>query len=93
MTGALRYDDVTYRYPDASTPALVDIDVTIEHGAFALAIGPTGAGKSTLLRAANGLVPHFSGGAFTGQHAGGPPASGWWTFRRRRRPAAPPGRR
>ena len=66
MTQALRYDRVTYRFPDASARALVDVDVAIEHGAFALAIGPTGAGKSTLLRAANGLVPHFSGGSFSG---------------------------
>jgi len=66
MTDALRYAGVTYSYPDAPSPALVEVDATIEHGAFALAIGPTGAGKSTLLRAANGLVPHFSGGAFAG---------------------------
>jgi energy-coupling factor transport system ATP-binding protein len=32
-----------------------------------MATGRTGAGKSTLLRAANGLVPHFSGGSFAGR--------------------------
>ena len=63
---ALRYERVSYTYPDATRPALDVVDVGIEHGTFALAIGPTGAGKSTLLRAANGLVPHFSGGAFSG---------------------------
>ena len=29
--------------------------------------GATGAGKSTFLRAANGLVPHFTGGRFSGR--------------------------
>ena len=66
MTHALRFEGVTYSYPDAERPALDGVDVAIDHGTFALAIGPTGAGKSTLLRAANGLVPHFSGGSFTG---------------------------
>ena len=61
MTEALRYDDVTFTYPDASIPAIAGVDVSIPEGAFVLAIGPTGAGKSTFLRAANGLVPHFTG--------------------------------
>ena len=38
----------------------------IDEGSFALAVGPTGSGKSTLLRAANGLVPQFTGGTFAG---------------------------
>jgi energy-coupling factor transporter ATP-binding protein EcfA2 len=63
---ALRYHEVSYTYPGATRPALDAVDAGVDHGAFALAIGPTGAGKSTLLRAANGLVPHFSGGAFSG---------------------------
>jgi energy-coupling factor transport system ATP-binding protein len=66
MTSALRFDGVTFRYPDADPPALVDVDVEVPEGAFALVVGPTGAGKSTLLRAANGLVPHFTGGTFAG---------------------------
>ena len=64
---ALRYDMVSFRYPDARVPALDGVDVTIDEGTFALAAGPTGAGKSTFLRAANGLVPHFTGGTFTGR--------------------------
>jgi energy-coupling factor transport system ATP-binding protein len=64
---ALRYEAVTFTYPEADRPALVDADATIEEGTFALAIGPTGAGKSTFLRAANGLVPQFTGGTFAGR--------------------------
>jgi energy-coupling factor transport system ATP-binding protein len=68
MTGpALRYEGVGFTYPHARARAIDDVDVTIDEGVFALVLGPTGAGKSTLLRAANGLVPHFTGGSFTGR--------------------------
>jgi energy-coupling factor transport system ATP-binding protein len=67
MTESLRYEAVTFTYPDGTRPALERVDVTVPDGAFALAIGPTGAGKSTFLRAANGLVPHFTGGVFHGR--------------------------
>jgi len=67
MTEALRFDDVTFRYPDVAVPALDGVDVAVPEGSFALAVGPTGSGKSTLLRAANGLVPQFTGGTFRGR--------------------------
>lgn len=63
---ALRFADVSFTYPDGARRALANIDLVIEEGTFALALGPTGAGKSTFLRAANGLVPHFTGGRFEG---------------------------
>jgi energy-coupling factor transport system ATP-binding protein len=66
MSAALTYREVTFAYPGRAEPALVDVSVDVPEGAFVLAVGETGAGKSTLLRAANGLVPHFSGGRFTG---------------------------
>ncbi|MFN8233986.1 MAG: ABC transporter ATP-binding protein [Actinomycetota bacterium] len=73
---ALRYEAVTFTYPEAERPALADADAAIDEGTFALAIGPTGAGKSTFLRAANGLVPQFTGGTFAGRVlAGGREAS------------------
>ena len=59
MNRALRYERVTFHYPDEPRPALDEVDLEIAEGAFALTAGATGAGKSTLLRAANGLVPHF----------------------------------
>jgi energy-coupling factor transport system ATP-binding protein len=67
VTEALRVDAVSFRYPDAARPALVEVTLEIDDGTFALAVGPTGAGKSTFLRITNGLVPHFSGGAFAGR--------------------------
>ena len=67
MSDALRFDDVTFTYPEGSRPAIDSVDLVIDEGSFALAVGPTGSGKSTLLRAANGLVPQFTGGTFAGR--------------------------
>lgn len=60
-------DDVTFRYPAAREFALHEASGHVPAGAFALIVGRSGSGKSTLLRCLNGLVPHFSGGAFGGQ--------------------------
>jgi energy-coupling factor transporter ATP-binding protein EcfA2 len=64
MTG-LHYRGVGFAYPD-SAPALTGVDLDVTAGDVVLVAGPSGSGKSTLLRAANGLVPHSSGGRFTG---------------------------
>jgi energy-coupling factor transport system ATP-binding protein len=64
---AVRVEGVSFTYPDGDRPALHDATVGIDEGTFALAIGSTGAGKSTFLRAVNGLVPHFTGGSFSGR--------------------------
>jgi energy-coupling factor transporter ATP-binding protein EcfA2 len=61
------FDHVTFTYPEAAAPALSDVSLGIEAGQFTLVIGPSGSGKSTLLRCINGLVPHFSGGKFSGR--------------------------
>lgn len=58
--------EVTYTYPEARAPALVDVTVEIAPGELVVLAGASGSGKSTLLRAANGLVPHFHGGDFAG---------------------------
>src|SRR4051812_22099102 len=57
---------LTYSYPEASSPALVDVTLDIEPGSFTVVAGESGGGKSTLLRAACGLVPHFHGGDVSG---------------------------
>lgn len=64
--GSLRFDAVSYRYGDADLDALHAIDLEIHAGEFVVVAGPSGSGKSTLLRAANGIVPHLTGGSFRG---------------------------
>jgi len=42
------FKDVTFRYPDASSAALVNLNFTIEPGSQTALMGPSGAGKSTI---------------------------------------------
>lgn len=63
----IRFEHVSYTYPGADRPALNDISLYLPDGELALLVGSSGAGKSTLLRCINGLVPHFSGGTFSGR--------------------------
>ncbi|UCH32962.1 MAG: ABC transporter ATP-binding protein [Armatimonadota bacterium] len=63
---ALELRGVTFTYRDADRPALRDANLTIGAGEFVIVMGEGGAGKSTLCRCANGLIPHFQKGEFTG---------------------------
>ena len=63
----LEFDRVTYSYPDAPRPAVLDLTLSVEAGELVVLAGASGSGKSTLLRAASGLVPHFHGGSFAGR--------------------------
>jgi energy-coupling factor transport system ATP-binding protein len=58
---------LSYRFPEASRPALAEVNTSVEPGQVILLRGPSGSGKSTLLRCFNGLVPHSSGGDFQGR--------------------------
>jgi energy-coupling factor transporter ATP-binding protein EcfA2 len=62
----IRFDRVSFRYPNATAYTLRDVDLAVPEGELCLVVGRTGSGKSTLLRAVNGLVPHFTGGTLTG---------------------------
>jgi energy-coupling factor transport system ATP-binding protein len=66
VASALAIEGLTYAYPEASSPALRDVSLTLDRGDFALLAGRSACGKSTLLRAACGLVPHFHGGEVDG---------------------------
>lgn len=46
--GQVQLDDVSFRYPDASTDALANLDLVIPPGATVGVVGATGSGKSTL---------------------------------------------
>ena len=66
VTEAVSFEKVAYTYPSATKPVFSEVTFSVPEGAFVLVTGATGTGKSTLLRAMNGLVPHFTGGAFSG---------------------------
>jgi energy-coupling factor transport system ATP-binding protein len=63
----IRFDHVTITYPEASAPALQDLQLEVDEGELCVVVGATGSGKSTLLGAVNGLVPHFTGGHLAGE--------------------------
>ncbi|MFD9910442.1 ABC transporter ATP-binding protein [Streptomyces sp. NPDC059063] len=63
----IRFDHVTFTYPDTGAPALRDVTLHVGEGELCLVTGRTGVGKSTLLGAVNGLVPHFTGGHLQGR--------------------------
>lgn len=48
IAGDLRFDHVTYHYPDSATPAVDDVSITVPAGSTLALIGSTGSGKSTL---------------------------------------------
>ena len=52
---------LAYRYPDAATPAVLDLSLRISAGATTAVLGPNGSGKSTLLRLLLGVVPPSAG--------------------------------
>ena len=53
--GLVEFINVSFRYPDADTEILVDINFTAEPGKTTAIIGSTGSGKSTIVN----LIPRF----------------------------------
>lgn len=55
VKGVVRFENVSFKYPDADENALEGIDFTANPGETTAIIGSTGCGKSTLIR----LIPRF----------------------------------
>jgi ATP-binding cassette subfamily B protein len=64
VTGALRFHNVTFCYPDADEPVLRGVDLDVKPGETMAIVGVTGSGKTTL----SSLVPRLydvTGGRIT----------------------------
>lgn len=61
LSDALTIRDLTFQYPDAESPVLVDIDLTIPAGSSLALVGRSGSGKSTLVDLVLGLQRPTSG--------------------------------
>jgi energy-coupling factor transporter ATP-binding protein EcfA2 len=60
-------EQVSFRYPGADLPVLIDVNLSIDQGEVVGVAGPTGAGKTTLCLAIMGLIPHVTGGELKGR--------------------------
>lgn len=55
FTGEIRFEGVTFRYPDTATDQLSDVSLSIPAGRWVSVVGGSGSGKTTLL----GLLMRF----------------------------------
>jgi energy-coupling factor transport system ATP-binding protein len=53
----LSVEDLSFRYRDRTTPAIQEINFSIQTGEILLVAGASGCGKTTLIRCVNGLIP------------------------------------
>ena len=56
VRGEVRWDGVSFRYPDAARNALTDVELTVPAGTSLAIVGETGSGKTTLAS----LVPRLA---------------------------------
>ncbi len=65
IRGCLSLSNISYTYPDADTPALTNINLTLTPGRICALVGSNGSGKSTLIRLLLGLVEPTSGSRYS----------------------------
>lgn len=66
---SIDFINVTYTYPDETTPALENINLEIKAGQHIALVGPSGAGKSTLVNLLLGFIQPTSGQIITNHQA------------------------
>ncbi|MGZ8955029.1 MAG: lipid A export permease/ATP-binding protein MsbA [Methylovulum sp.] len=59
--GALEFKNLSFQYPGANEPALIDISFKVEPGQTIALVGASGGGKSTLANLVLRFYPHESG--------------------------------
>jgi len=62
-----KIQNLIYKYPEESKPAVQIENLEINRGEMILLAGVSGCGKSTILRLLAGLAPGFYGGAISGE--------------------------
>jgi len=67
MTFDIEFQDVSFQYEGARSPALQHVNLAVRPGEIVLLTGPAGCGKTTLCSCINGLVPHYHEGTLTGR--------------------------
>ncbi|MDT7952637.1 MAG: peptidase domain-containing ABC transporter, partial [Acetobacteraceae bacterium] len=61
LAGAVKFEDLTFTYPGAKTPALDRVSFELPAGTMLGVVGRSGSGKSTLTRLLQGINRDYSG--------------------------------
>jgi ATP-binding cassette subfamily B protein len=61
MAGAITFEDVSFTYPGAKTPALDRVSFQVPAGSMLGIVGRSGSGKSTIARLLQGISREFTG--------------------------------
>ena len=61
LAGAVKFEDLTFTYPGAKTPALDKVSFEFPAGTMLGVVGRSGSGKSTLTRLLQGINREYSG--------------------------------
>lgn len=73
----IRFEDVTFSYPNSRRPAIRGLDMTVERGEVLAVLGANGSGKSTLACLCNGLFRPSQGTVRVDDMSTDDPASTW----------------
>ena len=61
IAGDIKFEQVSFRYPNTLSPALVNINLHIKPGEILMIMGPNGSGKTSLLKLINNLFQPQAG--------------------------------